>query len=171
MKFEHVRLNRVTMKTRTMSCNLILFSFRKEWDWNVPAASEHIQRQVSTLTTNGVSLVCEIEKEVAISWVVTACWSPLYIVYQYKLMLQPPYNPDKAPYDFWLFPKRKEPLQSQTFSNLFEIPCACQDFFKTLTPNDFVKVYKRWKERWTNASPQRVSISKRNKLLCSFFAK
>ncbi len=66
-----------------------------------------------------------------------------YVVYQYKLTPRQPYSTDIDPCDFWLSPRLKEHLRSQTFSNLREIPRACQDFFKTFKPNDFAKGYKR----------------------------
>ncbi len=50
----------------------------------------------SKLTTNGPQLVCEIERGMAISWVITTCWLPFYVIYRYKLTPQPPYNPDIA---------------------------------------------------------------------------
>ena len=36
-------------------------------------------------------------------------------------MTQPPYSPDWAPCDFWLFPKLKSPLKGKRFQAIDEV--------------------------------------------------
>ncbi|EZA62238.1 Histone-lysine N-methyltransferase SETMAR [Ooceraea biroi] len=55
------------------------------------------------------------------------------------MMPQPPYSPDMAPCDFFLFPKIKNTMKGRRFANIEEI--------KT-TENCFQKCFKDWKKRW-----------------------
>ena len=43
---------------------------------------------------------------------------------------QPPYSPDMAPYDFWLFPKLKTAEMN------------------TIPKEDFQRCFQQWKDRW-----------------------
>jgi hypothetical protein len=42
-------------------------------------------------------------------------------------MDHPPYSPDIAPCDFWLFPKLKNALKGQKFADLSNIPMQCEN--------------------------------------------
>ena len=50
-----------------------------------------------------------------------------------KTVLQPPYNPDLAPCDFWLFPK----LRGCRYETIEEMKEAVTKVFDTLTQEDF----------------------------------
>ena len=41
--------------------------------------------------------------------------------HQITQVTQPPYSPDLAPCDFWLFPKLKSPLKGKRFQTIDEI--------------------------------------------------
>ena len=43
------------------------------------------------------------------------------VKFQTTQMIQPPYSPGLAPFDFWLFPKLKSPLKGKRFQTVNEI--------------------------------------------------
>ena len=63
-----------------------------------------------------------------------------------EVLRHPPYSPDLAPCDFFLFPKMKnklagELMSSETFSKMWFGVAA------TLTKDDFTAAYQKWLER------------------------
>jgi hypothetical protein len=53
----------------------------------------------------------------------------------------PPYSPDLAPCDFFLFPKMKLKLKGLGFESIEEIQAESQDVMKMLTKNDFQRCF------------------------------
>ncbi|UYV78290.1 hypothetical protein LAZ67_16000864 [Cordylochernes scorpioides] len=64
------------------------------------------------------------------------------------MMPQPPYSPDLAPCDFFLFPKLKRPMKGRRYATLDEIKTASQEELKKILKNDFLKCFEDWKNRW-----------------------
>jgi histone-lysine N-methyltransferase SETMAR len=64
-----------------------------------------------------------------------------------KLMRHPPYSPDIAPCDFWLFKKLKKHLRGKRFNSGTEIDTAVNDFFASITKEEWRKVFYKWQER------------------------
>ena len=60
----------------------------------------------------------------------------------------PPYSPDLAPSDFFLFPKLKMKLKRRRFQRLEEIQAESQAVLNTLRENDFQECFKNWQRRW-----------------------
>ena len=60
----------------------------------------------------------------------------------------PPYSPDLAPSDFFLFPKLKMKLNGLRFQTLEEIHTESQAVLNTLRENDFQECFKNWQYRW-----------------------
>ncbi|KDR20028.1 hypothetical protein L798_05263, partial [Zootermopsis nevadensis] len=60
----------------------------------------------------------------------------------------PPYSPDLAPCDFFLFPKMKFRLKGRRFDTIEEIQAESQEVLKTLALEDFQGCMESWKERW-----------------------
>ena len=60
----------------------------------------------------------------------------------------PPYSPDLAPSDFFLFPKLKMKLKGRRFQLLEEIQAELQAVLNTLQENDFQECFKNWKHHW-----------------------
>ena len=54
-----------------------------------------------------------------------------------KTVPHPPYSPDLAPYDFWLFPKLKENLRGCRYETIEEIKEAVMKVIDTLIQEDF----------------------------------
>ncbi|UYV77019.1 hypothetical protein LAZ67_14002900, partial [Cordylochernes scorpioides] len=64
------------------------------------------------------------------------------------MMPQPPYFPDLAPCDFFLFPKLKRPMKGRRYATLDEIKTASKEELKKIFKNDFLKCFEDWKNRW-----------------------
>ncbi|KAL4113507.1 hypothetical protein QTP88_017119 [Uroleucon formosanum] len=61
---------------------------------------------------------------------------------------QPPYSPDLAPYDFFLFPKIKMALKGKRFQDVDEIKQNATEQLRGVSKNDFHRCFQKWQERW-----------------------
>ena len=66
------------------------------------------------------------------------------------ILPHPPYSPDLAPCDFYLFPKLKSKLKDHHFGTMENIQKSVTDELHTLTENDFRYCYDQWKTRWNH---------------------
>lgn len=64
------------------------------------------------------------------------------------IMPQPPYSPDLAPCDFFLFPKLKRPMKGRRYATIEEIKTASKEELNKITKNDFSKCFEDWKKRY-----------------------
>jgi len=64
------------------------------------------------------------------------------------LLPRPPYSPDLAPCDFYLFHKLKSKLKGHHFGTMENIQKIVTDELHTLTGNDFRYCYDQWKKSW-----------------------
>jgi len=60
----------------------------------------------------------------------------------------PPYSPDLAPCDFFLFPKMKLKLKGRPFDTTEEIQAESQRVLDTLTETDFQEALQKLGRRW-----------------------
>jgi hypothetical protein len=60
----------------------------------------------------------------------------------------PPYSPDLAPCDFFLFPKMKLKLKGRRFNTSEKIPVELQRVLATLTAKDLTGSVPKWWRRW-----------------------
>jgi hypothetical protein len=58
----------------------------------------------------------------------------------------PPYSPDLAPRDFFLFPKMK--LKGCQFDTTEGIQAKSQTVLDILTENDFQEAFQKWRRQW-----------------------
>lgn len=65
-----------------------------------------------------------------------------------KIMPHPPYSPDLAPCDFWLFPTLKEKLRGRKFNTDSEVISAVEGSLKQLPEKGFSTCFEKWVERW-----------------------
>ena len=65
-----------------------------------------------------------------------------------KTVPQPPYSPDLAPCDFWLFPKLKEKLRASRYETIEEMKEAVMKVIDTLTQEDFDGAFQKLLERY-----------------------
>jgi len=56
----------------------------------------------------------------------------------------PPYSPDLAPCDFWLFPKAKMTMKGKRFESIQDIEADTTAQLKTLTKEDFQNCFRMW---------------------------
>jgi hypothetical protein len=64
------------------------------------------------------------------------------------LCRHPPYLPDLAPCDFWLFPKIKLMMKGNHFDMIPEIEAAMKERLRALMKNDFQSCFRSWQDRW-----------------------
>lgn len=60
----------------------------------------------------------------------------------------PPYSPDLAPCDFFLFPKLKMRLKGRRFNTVEEIQCESQMLLNTIHESDFHSAFQALQNRW-----------------------
>ena len=65
-----------------------------------------------------------------------------------KTVPHPPYSPDLAPCDFWLFPKLKENLRGNCYSTIEDMKEAVTRVLNTLTQEDFQGAFQKLLERY-----------------------
>ena len=63
-------------------------------------------------------------------------------------MPQPPYSPNMAPCDFFLFPKIKRTLKCRRFTAINGIKSASLKELKAIPKIEFEKCFEDWKKRW-----------------------
>jgi len=76
------------------------------------------------------------------------------------IMPQPPYSPDLAPCDFFLFPKLKRPMKGRRFATIEEIKAASLEELKQYPKVHFRSVLTTGKSAGTSALYQRGIILK-----------
>jgi histone-lysine N-methyltransferase SETMAR len=59
----------------------------------------------------------------------------------------PPYSPDLAPCDFWLFPKLKSHLRGQTFSDRQSLGRAVGQAIRDIPGKEWAACFEQWKRR------------------------
>ena len=62
-------------------------------------------------------------------------------------MEHPPYSPDLAPYDFFLFNKLKKKVKEQVFKDENDIEKEIFKFFNDLKKKGWYRAFNMWKQR------------------------
>ena len=65
-----------------------------------------------------------------------------------KTVRHPPYSPDLAPCDFWLFPKPREKLRGCRYETIKEMKEAVTKVIDTVTQEDFHWAFEKLLERY-----------------------
>jgi transposase len=60
----------------------------------------------------------------------------------------PPYSPDLAPADFFLFPKLKTTLKGRRFQTIKEIQENATGELRAITESAFQEAFQQWEKRW-----------------------
>ena len=63
-------------------------------------------------------------------------------------MSQPPYSPDLAPADFFLFSKLKTAMKGKRFATIEEIKEKSKQELLGIQKSAFQKCFEGWKKRW-----------------------
>ncbi|UYV61605.1 hypothetical protein LAZ67_1005515 [Cordylochernes scorpioides] len=66
----------------------------------------------------------------------------------------PPYSPDLAPNDFFLYPKLKMKLKGRKFDNVDKIQAESKATLRNLSKSDFISCFDNWKKRWNRKHRQ-----------------
>ena len=77
-------------------------------------------------------------------------------------MTQPPYSPDLAPCDFWLFPKLKSPFKGKRFQTISEIQENTTGQLMAIPTKDFAECFEQWKGCWENCVRSQGAYFKRD---------
>jgi hypothetical protein len=64
-------------------------------------------------------------------------------------MPQPPYSPNLALCDFWLFPKLKTGLWGGRFTTVDDIKENTEAGLRVIKKDDFKECFKAWDDRWS----------------------
>ena len=65
-----------------------------------------------------------------------------------NIVPQPPYSPDLALCDFWLFSKLKRPLRGHRFESIEAIKGESLKALRSIPESDFAACFEEWKIRW-----------------------
>jgi hypothetical protein len=72
----------------------------------------------------------------------------LLVKYNMAVIPHPPYSPDLAPCDIFLFTKTKLKLKGRRFDIIQEIQAQSQRVRDTLTEKDFQETFQKWRLWW-----------------------
>ena len=61
---------------------------------------------------------------------------------------QPPYSPDLAPYDFWIFPKLKTTLKETRFQSPKDIMEKSTAKLRSIPKEELKRCFQKWQRRW-----------------------
>ena len=64
------------------------------------------------------------------------------------VLSHPPYSPDLAPCDFFLFPMLKRPLKGRRFETIPEIKANAMKELKGTKKEVYLDCFRKWKHRW-----------------------
>ena len=68
----------------------------------------------------------------------------------FKILPHPPYSPDLAPSDFFLFPSLKKHLKGQRFHSNEDVISAVEEWFESHPKSYYAQGLLKVKERWQN---------------------
>ena len=75
---------------------------------------------------------------------------------------QPPYSPDLAPCDFFLFPRLKEVLKGQRFEATEDIQRNSTKTLLDIPKEEFLKCLQQWQKRWAKCVAAEVNYAEEN---------
>jgi transposase len=78
---------------------------------------------------------------------------------------QPPYSPDLAPTDFFLFPKLKSTLKGRRFKTVEELTENSLQDLRAIPPNTFQDAFQNWKKAASGVSTVEGSTLKETSLI------
>jgi len=101
--------------------------------------------------------VARIRPEIANTWVLLHDNAPSHASLLVREFLakqtvatlpQPPYSPDLAPTDFFLFPRLKSSLKGHHFGTVENVQAAVTNALKGIPVQDFQASYDAWQNHW-----------------------
>ena len=85
-----------------------------------------------------------------------------YLAKQTPVVPHPPYSPDLAPADFFLFPKHKTTLKGRRFQTIEEIQENATIELRVITSSAFQEAFQKWKKRWERCIASRGDYFERD---------
>ena len=76
----------------------------------------------------------------------------------------PPYSPDLAPCDFFLFPKLKTHLKGHHFGTVENVQAAATRVLNNISSEDFLHCNEEWQQSWNRCIPSQGAYFEGNKL-------
>jgi transposase len=76
---------------------------------------------------------------------------------------QPPYSPDLAPADFFLFPKLKSTLKGRLFESIEAIKTNSLAHLRSISKTAFQECFRTLKKRWQRCIQSRGEYSEGDK--------
>jgi histone-lysine N-methyltransferase SETMAR len=64
------------------------------------------------------------------------------------LLPHPPYSPDLAPCDFFLFPQLKKTMKGRRFDDIEQIQANATRQMRAIPQSDYQRCFLQWQERW-----------------------
>ena len=65
-----------------------------------------------------------------------------------QVVSHPPYSPDLAPADFWLFPHVKSNIAGCRFDTFQDVKSAWEGVTTPMAPSEFAGAFDKWLQRW-----------------------
>jgi hypothetical protein len=65
------------------------------------------------------------------------------------VITQPPYSPDLAPSDFWLFLTLKMGFKGTRFATVEDIKSNATAEHRKIPKEDFCRCFQQWQDRWS----------------------
>ena len=65
-----------------------------------------------------------------------------------ETLSHPPYSPDLAPCDFYLFPTIKAQLRGRKFDDVDDLPVIVRETIRRIAPEDYKNCFYSWVRRW-----------------------
>jgi len=60
----------------------------------------------------------------------------------------PPYSPDLAPCDFFLFPHVKRQMKGKSFADISKVKKKTLEVLNNISTEEFQKCFQQWEKRW-----------------------
>jgi hypothetical protein len=84
------------------------------------------------------------------------CVNQFLVQKSISVLVHPPYYPDFAPNDFWLFPKIKSALNERRFQDTEDIQKNVTTALKGTAQQEFQKCFQQWQHRWAKCIAAQV---------------
>jgi len=105
------------------------------------------------------NIVVPVRREIANTWFLHHDAAPSHTSFTVTEFLaqhnittlpHPPYSPDLAPCDFFLFPKLKTHLKGHHFGTVENVQAATTRALNNISSEDFLHCYEEWQQRWNH---------------------
>ena len=82
-----------------------------------------------------------------------------------KVVQHPPYSPNLAPCDFFLFPRMKNSLRGIRFQSTQELKEASRKYLRRLLKKGFEEVFQNWERRMQKCVDAKIPYFEGDKVL------